>query len=443
MNRQSNNSGQQMMVEILEERRMMSVASFGTALIHASQANVLRLDESIIIDAKLARSDELTKTLASKQIASPKSQASQSIADKSTSNLNDRSPMADRGVLPTSITGGTKRDHQTGVEEHGAGRANKSPRKPAHHAAPKPAPKPVHKAAAKPAKQPKQRHPHVIQNQAVSYQGAVQGQDPFQQDGFDPASSDQQPLGPTNEPNASGAANWVNESGNPLFGPNGPSPDDIYQGSAADCYFLATLSSVARTDPGLIERDVTSLGGGNYQVIFYYNGTNVDQVVDGYLPVDGNGNLMNAQLGQDNDIWVAIMEKAFANFRSTINGESPDYANINYGVAEEVFNDLGANNIGGLTQSDIPDGQTLYNAAALELANGQAVTFETLNDPNAGPLVSNHLYSVVSVYQNADGSYGLELRNPYGNDGPNGDGYNWIDANTAEGQLYDLASADV
>jgi len=50
---------------------------------------------------------------------------------------------------------------------------------------------------------------------------------------------------------------------------------------------------------------------------------------------------------------------------------------------------------------------------------------------------------VVSVYQDPDGSYGLELRNPYGNDGPNGDGYNWIDAGTAQGQLYDLASANV
>jgi hypothetical protein len=246
-----------------------------------------------------------------------------------------------------------------------------------------------------------------------------------------------------NEPNASAAANWVDESGNPLFGPGGPSPDDVVQGGAADCYFLATLSAVARTDPNLIEQDVTSLGGGNYQVVFYDNGAPVDEVVDGFLPVDGNGNLVYAQFGQDQDIWAPIMEKAFADYRSAVNGESPDYANINYGMAEEVFADLGASNISGLGQCDIPDGPTLFNTVAQDLAGGQAVTYETPNDPNAGPLISNHVYSVVNVYQNCDGSYGLELRNPYGNDGPNSDGYNWVDADTAQGQLFDLASADV
>jgi len=119
-------------------------------------------------------------------------------------------------------------------------------------------------------------------------------------------------------------------------------------------------------------------------VVLYNNGAPVDEVVDGYLPVDGNGNLIYAQFGQGNDIWVPIMEKAFAIFRSDMNGLSPDYANINYGVAEEVFADLGASNIGGLGPSDIPDGPTLYNDAAQELANGQAVTFETPMTPMPG-----------------------------------------------------------
>jgi hypothetical protein len=48
---------------------------------------------------------------------------------------------------------------------------------------------------------------------------------------------------------------------------------------------------------------------------------------------------------------------------------------------------------------------------------------------------------MVGVYQNNDRSYGLKLRNLYGNDGLNGDGYDWIAASAAH-QLFDLASAD-
>ncbi len=428
MSRQTNLSG--MMVEVLEERRMMSVASFGTSLIHPDRANLPRLDQSIIADNKLARADNLKKTLASKRIASPQSQVSQSAAKKSTSSLKASNLVADKSVRPHSTTSGIKLDEQTVSEDLGAGKAPKSPRKPAHHAKPKPA-------------HPKQRHRHVVQDQEVSYPAADQGDDPFEQSGFEPASSDQVRLGPTNEPNASGAANWVDESGNPLFGPNGPSPDDIYQGGAGRLLFpgnaLFRRPHGPRPDrAGRHEPRRRELSGG-----FLQQRRPVDQVVDGYLPVDGNGKVMYAQFGQDNSVWVPIVEKAFANYRSAINGNAPDYANINYGVAEEVFGDVGANNINGLGQGDIPDGQTLFNDAAQELAAGQAVTFETPNDPNAGPLVSNHLYSVVSVYQSDDGSYELELRNPYGNDGPNGDGYNWIDADTAQGQLYDLASANV
>ena len=44
MSQQSNNSGLGMMVEILEERRMMSAAAFGAAAIRLDNANVAKLE---------------------------------------------------------------------------------------------------------------------------------------------------------------------------------------------------------------------------------------------------------------------------------------------------------------------------------------------------------------------------------------------------------------
>ena len=45
------------------------------------------------------------------------------------------------------------------------------------------------------------------------------------------------------------AVGYQDFSSDPLFGPNGPSPDDINQGANGDCYFLATLSDIAPLMP--------------------------------------------------------------------------------------------------------------------------------------------------------------------------------------------------
>jgi hypothetical protein len=278
----------------------------------------------------------------------------------------------------------------------------------------------------------------------IEIPGPVQDPTPVQDPAPAPAPIDPPaPTTPANEPAAEGEAQWVDVSGNPLFGPNGPSPDDIIQGSAADCYFLATLSAVARTDPNVIEQDVTQLGTSLYQVQFTNDGIPVDEQVDGLMPADANGNLIYAQLPADGAIWVPVMEKAFAFFRSAQWHVAADYANVSWGGASEVLNDLGASDVTDNGIDSIPDGNTLGYDVTIDLDynSGMAVTFETLNQD--GPLVGNHVYSVVGISQNDDGSYTLELRNPWGSTGPNNDGYDYINTNDAIGQFADLASAYV
>src|SRR5271170_1308837 len=130
---------------------------------------------------------------------------------------------------------------------------------------------------------------------------------------------------------------YENFANDPLFSSTGPSPADVNQGYIGDCYFLSTLSSVAKLDPSLIRKDVVANGDGTFTVDFL-NGKTQNQIrVNADLPVWPDGQLAYAGLGAGNSLWVAVMEKAFAVYRT--NADS--YASIAGGWMTEVFSDLG------------------------------------------------------------------------------------------------------
>src|SRR5205085_9952992 len=54
----------------------------------------------------------------------------------------------------------------------------------------------------------------------------------------------------------------------PLFSDSGPSIDDVRQGAAGDCYYLASLAAVAKTNPSIIRNHIADLGDGTYAVQF-------------------------------------------------------------------------------------------------------------------------------------------------------------------------------
>ena len=78
---------------------------------------------------------------------------------------------------------------------------------------------------------------------------------------------------------------------------------DHVQGQVGDCWFLSTLSSIARTDPGLIEQDIVSLGNDQYKVCFNEIVNNAPQAdwitIDGKLPEESDGSLPFAQVPSD------------------------------------------------------------------------------------------------------------------------------------------------
>ena len=133
---------------------------------------------------------------------------------------------------------------------------------------------------------------------------------------------------------------WVSYADHPLFADAGPTADDVEQGGIGDCYYLSVLTSVAKTDATVIRESVVDLGDGTYWVQFRKGGNNVFVRVDAELARLGDINyLPYAKLGAQESMWVAIMEKAYAFFRTG----AGTYQSIEAGWMTEAYTALGLN----------------------------------------------------------------------------------------------------
>lgn len=99
---------------------------------------------------------------------------------------------------------------------------------------------------------------------------------------------------------------------------------DINQGGTADCYFLAGLSTAARSSPNSIQnmfienKDVYGNPDGTYTVRFFINGQADYVTVDRMLPTSANRLTQASRdysggiASNTNELWVALAEKAYA-----------------------------------------------------------------------------------------------------------------------------------
>jgi len=202
---------------------------------------------------------------------------------------------------------------------------------------------------------------------------------------------------------------YQNFDNDPLFASGGPTMADVNQGYLGDCYLLSTLSSVANTDPALIEKDIVSDGNGIFTVTFGAGaGKKINVSAD--LPVWPDGELAYAGLGRQNCLWVALMEKAYVIYASP---KTDAYGSINGGWMSSAFSAL------GLSSQTIPTPGSASNLLATlqsDLKAGDFTTFGTQNRlPKNSPLVESHAYEVNSVNDNAQGQpVSVTLRNPWG-----------------------------
>jgi hypothetical protein len=208
------------------------------------------------------------------------------------------------------------------------------------------------------------------------------------------------------------ASGYANFASHPLF-TDGPTYTDIRQGALGDCYFLASLASIADTNPDAIRQMITPLGDGTYAVRFFRNGSAVYLRLDADLPVGGGSGPVYAGFSASGELWVPIAEKAYAFFRTSTNS----YPSIEGGwmgaVCTEVTNRGTVNVATSATDSQLV---AAINAA---LSAGQAVTAGTKSTAS-GPVVGSHAYMVKSTYI-ADGQTYVVLYNPWGVDGTRSD----------------------
>ncbi len=204
-------------------------------------------------------------------------------------------------------------------------------------------------------------------------------------------------------PTDSGSTMVINAS---LFGA-GPVASDINQGAVGDCYYIAALAAFATSRPSVVSEAAVDMGDGTYIVKFTRAGSPVFVRVSNQIPTAGGSNFRYARPGAAGTVWVPIMEKAFAYFRSGAN----TYASINAGWMGEAYSALGVNSSTVWLNSSVTE-QSLFTMLSGDMAAGRAVTFGTFStSPN---LVGGHAYSLVSAVRDAGGVARYTVRNPWG-----------------------------
>ncbi len=225
-------------------------------------------------------------------------------------------------------------------------------------------------------------------------------------------------------------------SNNPLFGSRGPRLTDVVQGSLADCYFLAGLAAVADDTPHAIRQSVVDFHDGTYGVRF---GNNFYRV-DSDLPVGSSTSTRPsyAQLGANNSMWVAIMEKAFAHHRKGSNS----YASVEWGWSVEVNRALGSRSAGDKSIESYSSAKSLGDDLYRRVSGRQAVTIgftgaKKKSSSSGAPLIMGHQYAVARVNRNSAGTVtSIVLRNPWGTDGAGSDGSNDGFVTVTPAQIY-------
>ena len=170
-----------------------------------------------------------------------------------------------------------------------------------------------------------------------------------------------------------------------------------------------------------IVNSVVELGDGTYGVklgAYFYR-------VDADLPVAGvnDATPSKAKLGNENSMWVAIVEKAYAHYRTGANS----YASLNSGWSVDVNRAFRSSTAGEKALTTYTSATALANDVYNRWSTKQSVTigFTQVKTGSTGnaPLVMKHMYTVWSVTKNSAGQVtNIVLRNPWGIDGSGNDG---------------------
>jgi len=228
-----------------------------------------------------------------------------------------------------------------------------------------------------------------------------------------------------------------------LFGLDGtPALPDIQQGFLGDCYFLSSLGAVLLQNPTAIQNMFIDNGDNTYTVRFFGeqngNPTSADYVtVDRYLPVNvtvglsGGYQFAAYDATGNGGIWVALLEKAFAQFAEDGLAQRPanasgrvlnSYGSIEGGWGAQTMPTITgtpgiifSNNPGYAQVSTYGGGMLSLQQIAADLAQGHSITADTIQLPTRidriTGIVGGHEYVVIGANLT---SGTVTLYNPWG-----------------------------
>jgi hypothetical protein len=196
---------------------------------------------------------------------------------------------------------------------------------------------------------------------------------------------------------------------------NGINANDIDQNALGDCYFLATLSSIAHDKSSYISNMFINNGDNTFTIRFFNNGVADYVTVDSYLPTNSSGYAVYAGWGggsntsSSNELWVALAEKAYAQLAesgwSRSSGSENAYEDIEGGWMDKVIQQV----TGLATTSRLVSGMTQTELINLVSSN-KILTAGFVYGGGYG-VVNSHAYTITS-YNSTNGTF--YLRNPWG-----------------------------
>lgn len=208
-------------------------------------------------------------------------------------------------------------------------------------------------------------------------------------------------------------------------------PNDVQQGQLGDCYFLAAIAAVARANPKALEKLIKDNGDGTYDVTLYvYNNflswsrSPTVIKVKPEFPKKSDGTPAYAKAG-DNELWVMLLEKAYAQYEGS-------YGDIHGGYTEKGIGVLTGVDAKSYDVSDYTEKQILETFTAA-IKNKQPIVADSKKigkkDKEKSKLakglniIGGHSYPVKSVSGN-----NISLQNPWTNvnTGNSGDNYDII-----------------
>ncbi len=217
-----------------------------------------------------------------------------------------------------------------------------------------------------------------------------------------------------------GSASYQWKPGGVLF-VDGADELDVIQGQIADCYMVSAFAAVAAQSPEVIKNAITDNGDGTYTVKllepsnYGAEPTPVEVVVDGQLTSS------YAKSATGTELWVGLLEKAFAQhkggYEAIGNGGDPGYVMSALTGRDDRYTQLS-------TSADA----TVFEALKQALANGESAVACTYGKDRAelysgSGLYAWHAYTVLAVSEE-NGEQLVTLRNPWGKSEPGADGQN-------------------